>query len=98
MLLSNRSFYLNVAGIDAANVFSGHETSLEIRHLLVHSEGKADQPFCNIFPAVCNRVGQKIKLAKISLLADRKKLLPLMSGVKLYTYSSPENFHQSLST
>ncbi len=35
---------------------------LELRHLLIHSDGKADQIFCSTFPAFGATVGQKIQL------------------------------------
>ena len=44
---------------------------LEIRHLLVHSEGKADQKFCNEFPGIGATAGKKIKL-DYKLLQDSR--------------------------
>lgn len=43
----------------------------EIRHLLVHSDGKADQDFCNSFPAFNATAGQRIKL-DYALLQDAR--------------------------
>ncbi|ASF46219.1 hypothetical protein [Methylovulum psychrotolerans] len=34
----------------------------EIRHLLVHNDGKADKKFCDAFPDFCTSIGKKIKL------------------------------------
>ncbi|MCX6898471.1 MAG: hypothetical protein NT105_07205 [Verrucomicrobia bacterium] len=44
------------ATIDAALPY------LEIRHLLIHADGKADQAFCDSFPAFGATVDQKIQL------------------------------------
>lgn len=43
----------------------------EIRHLLVHADGKADQKFCASFPAFNATVGKRIKL-DYTLLQDAR--------------------------
>ena len=44
---------------------------LEIRHLLVHSDGKADQAFCDAFPAIGAVAGRRINLNH-TLLQDAR--------------------------
>lgn len=56
---------VRVATIEAALPY------FEIRHLLVHADGKADQTFCNAFPAFNATVGQKIPL-EFALLQDAR--------------------------
>lgn len=43
----------------------------ELRHLLVHADGKADQTFCAAFPAFNAVVGQKIQL-EFAILQDAR--------------------------
>ncbi len=61
------------ATIDAALPY------LEIRHLLVHSEGKADEAFCNTFPALCNKAGKKIKLDYVLLQNARTAITNMVN-------------------
>lgn len=51
---------------------------LEIRHLLVHAEGVADQSFCKAFPAFGASPGTKLKLDFTVLQSARKALLELV--------------------
>jgi len=51
----------------------------EIRHLLVHSDGKADQKFSTSFPAFGATVGQKIKLENGLLQDARAAIFNLIS-------------------
>ena len=52
---------------------------LEIRHLLVHAEGKADNKFCNSFPQFNLSVGQKNKLDYNLLKKTRKTVCDLVT-------------------
>ncbi len=51
---------------------------LEIRHLLVHADGIADQYFCKAFPAFGASPGAKLKLDFTVLQNARKALLELV--------------------
>jgi hypothetical protein len=50
----------------------------EVRHLLVHSDGKADQKFCSSFPTFGATVGQKIKLDYVLLQNARTAICQLV--------------------
>lgn len=63
---------VNQAKIDAALPF------LEIRHLLVHADGIADDNFCNSFPAFGASPGTKLKLDFAVLQSARTALLELV--------------------
>lgn len=52
---------------------------LEVRHLLVHSEGKADQVFCGAFPRFGATAGTKIKLNYTLLQDARTKITKLIN-------------------
>lgn len=51
---------------------------LEIRHLLVHADGVADEPFCKAFPAFGASPGVKLKLDFTVLQNARTALLELV--------------------
>ena len=51
---------------------------LEIRHLLVHADGVADENFCKSFPSFGASAGVKIKLDFEVLQAARKAILELV--------------------
>lgn len=51
---------------------------LELRHLLVHADGVADQAFCTRFPSFGAAVGSKIKLDSKVLLSARNALISLV--------------------
>jgi len=61
------------AKIDAALPY------LEIRHLLVHADGKADQKFCESFPAIGATAGQKLKLDYALLQQARISICELVN-------------------
>lgn len=52
----------------------------EIRHLLVHSDGKADQKFCDSFPAFGATAGQKISLDHGILQNARTAIFALINA------------------
>jgi len=61
------------AMIDAALPF------FEVRHLLVHADGKADQRFCASFPNFGATVGQRIKLDSTLLQNARTSIFALIN-------------------
>lgn len=52
---------------------------LEIRHLLVHSEGKADEKFAKSYPEICSKSGIKIKLDTVLLKNTRAMISKLVN-------------------
>jgi len=65
-------------GVSAATI----DASLpyfEIRHLLVHADGKADQKFCSAFPAFRAKAGQKIPLGYSILQNARAAIFSLIN-------------------
>lgn len=52
---------------------------LEIRHLLVHADGKVDQLFCTSFPAFGLTPGQKITLDYTLLQRARSSIVALVT-------------------
>lgn len=60
------------ARIDAALPY------LEIRHLLVHADGKADVKFCTSFPAIGATAGKKLKLDYTLLQQARVEICALI--------------------
>lgn len=61
------------ATIDAALPY------FEIRHLLVHADGKADQRFCSSFPQMSATSGHKIKLDYALLQSARASICNLIN-------------------
>ena len=51
----------------------------EIRHLFVHSEGKADKHFCDSFPLIDAKVGSRIKLDYSILKNARTSITDLIN-------------------
>lgn len=62
------------ATIDAALPY------LEVRHLLVHADGKADQKFCDSFPAIGAIAGKKLKLDYTLLQQARVSICELVNA------------------
>lgn len=71
----NTKLDLGVSGstIDAALPY------FQLRHLLVHSDGKADQKFCESFPSFGVSVGQKIQLDYSVLQNARTAIFALIN-------------------
>lgn len=68
---------VNQTTIDAALPY------IEVRHLLVHNEGKADQLFCQSFPSFGAILGQKIKLDYTLLQSTRTAITNLVNEFDL---------------
>ena len=54
---------------------------LEMRHLLIHADGIADQKFCNDFPAVGATVGAKIDIGYGTVTQARTAILDLVKEI-----------------
>lgn len=76
-LLEKINSKLNL-GVSAAKI-DATLPYLEMRHLLVHADGKADQKFCESFPTIGASVGQKLKLDYALLQKARLSICELIN-------------------
>jgi hypothetical protein len=63
----------------SAEIINAALPYLELRHLLVHSDGKADQKFCNDYPVFNSEVGRKIQVDFNILNNARTSILALIA-------------------
>ena len=52
---------------------------LEIRHLLVHRDGKSDAMFCSKYPAICDIPDTDLKLTNDLVMTAKAKIIGIVN-------------------